>query len=236
MRAVNLISKDTNRGSRMPSALLLVAALAPILAIGIVAGGYSYEHGKVAKSQDELASIRAQVVAAQPGHPGNDSPGARCARHRNRRAPRLARWGAREPLCALPDACCPRTHPALRRVADIPEPGIADARRQAAAGSGCDDRIDDHDDDHDHCCPRPPGRAHGEPERVDDRWLHLLAAVGRPAPDAARPLPMLSNVALTSSTALASTAPATGGLAPPGLQPRTRPRRRASCSSQSAPR
>ena len=40
MRAVNLISKDTNRGSRMPSVLLLVAALAPILAIGIVAGGY----------------------------------------------------------------------------------------------------------------------------------------------------------------------------------------------------
>ena len=183
MRAVNLISKDTNRGR--PHAfrpLLLVAALAPILAIGIVAGGYRYEHSKVAKSQDELASIRAQVAAAQPVTRATTLPQlaalvtATDARRASLDGALANRFALYPTLVALArilpsDVWLTSLNLASPTPADAPLPPPAATTTTTTTTTTTAQPV------------APPG----EPERVDDRRFHLLAAIGRQAPDAARP-------------------------------------------------
>jgi hypothetical protein len=51
-----------------PSPLVVGAALAPIAAIGIVAAGYSHEHGGAQKAQTRLAAVQAEVAALPAAH------------------------------------------------------------------------------------------------------------------------------------------------------------------------
>ena len=68
MRPVNLMTKDTTSGRSLPPVGLILAGAAPIVAIGVVAVGYSFTHGTVQKDQDQLAAVQAQVAAIPVAH------------------------------------------------------------------------------------------------------------------------------------------------------------------------
>ena len=63
MRPVNLMKSETSGGRGLPPVSVLLACLAPIVAIGIVLAAYSYEQGTVTKSKDNLAAAQARVAA-----------------------------------------------------------------------------------------------------------------------------------------------------------------------------
>ena len=202
MRAVNLISKDTNRGHRMPSALLLVAALAPILAIGLVAGRLSLR-ARQGRERPGRARVDSRPGRRGPaGHPGDDSPAARRAHQCNRFAPRLARWGAREPLCALPNARRPRAHFALRRVADVVEPGVADPADKPLPPPAATTTTTTATT----TTAKPAAPQVNLNALTIGGFTYSQRSVARLLTQLAL-LPMLSNVALTSSTALACHGP-----------------------------
>jgi Tfp pilus assembly protein PilN len=68
MRPVNLMTKDATSGRSLPPVGLILAGAAPIVAIGVVAVGYSFTHGTVQKDQDQLAAVQAQVAAIPVAH------------------------------------------------------------------------------------------------------------------------------------------------------------------------
>ncbi len=64
MRAVNLLPKDTGRSQRsLPSPWVLLAALAPVVAIGLVYLGYSIEHSSLANKRSELSAVDFRLAA-----------------------------------------------------------------------------------------------------------------------------------------------------------------------------
>ena len=66
MRAVNLVPKNEGRGARsMPSPWVLVAAIAPVLAIVIVVLAYSHEQSGVQAKQAELNAVQTRLAALQ---------------------------------------------------------------------------------------------------------------------------------------------------------------------------
>ncbi len=66
MRAVNLNPKNEGRGaSNLPSPWILVAALAPILAIVLVILLYSHEQTKVQGKQAELTAVQKRLDTLQ---------------------------------------------------------------------------------------------------------------------------------------------------------------------------
>jgi Tfp pilus assembly protein PilN len=67
MRAVNLLPKDLPRTrTARPSAPVIIAAAAPVLAACAVFVGYSYEHSPLAKKERRLDAVKAQVAALPP--------------------------------------------------------------------------------------------------------------------------------------------------------------------------
>ena len=63
MRPVNLMKSETSSSRGLPPVSVLLACLAPIVAIGIVIAAYSHEQGTVTKSKDNLAVVQARVAA-----------------------------------------------------------------------------------------------------------------------------------------------------------------------------
>ncbi len=64
MRAVNLLpSNESATRRRMPNPWVWVAALAPILAFGLIYYGYSSAHSSVQKKQSELTAANAHLAA-----------------------------------------------------------------------------------------------------------------------------------------------------------------------------
>ena len=68
MRPVNLMTKDAASSRSLPPVGTILAGAAPIVAIGVVAVGYSLTHGTVKKDQDRLAAVQAQVAALPVAH------------------------------------------------------------------------------------------------------------------------------------------------------------------------
>jgi Tfp pilus assembly protein PilN len=68
MRPVNLMTKDAANGRSLPPVGMILAGAAPIVAIGVVAVGYSLTHGTVQKDQGRLAAVQAQVAALPVAH------------------------------------------------------------------------------------------------------------------------------------------------------------------------
>jgi Tfp pilus assembly protein PilN len=63
MRAINLLPNDTARSRRgLPSPWVLLAAAAPVVAIGLVYFGYSQEHATVVSRRAELQTVFTQVA------------------------------------------------------------------------------------------------------------------------------------------------------------------------------
>jgi Tfp pilus assembly protein PilN len=85
MRPVNLMRNDRAQTRGLPPVAVMVAAIAPIAAIAIVAAGYSYEHGKVQKSESRLAAVQAEIAAIPPRHTPSTSVLASIATARNGR-------------------------------------------------------------------------------------------------------------------------------------------------------
>ncbi len=74
MRAVNLLPKDTGRTRRsLPSPWILVAALAPVVAIGLVYLGYSIEHSSLVNKRSELSAVDDRLAALTAHNANNQA-------------------------------------------------------------------------------------------------------------------------------------------------------------------
>ena len=112
MRPVNLMKSETSSSRRLPPVSVLLAALAPVVAIGIVIAAYSYEQGTVTKSKDNLAAAQALVVASRtPARSASPSllrsrpkamRGAPPSTRRSPIASRSTRLSLRSPACSRP--------------------------------------------------------------------------------------------------------------------------------------
>jgi Tfp pilus assembly protein PilN len=71
MRAVNLLPRDAGqRTTSLPSTAVLVGICAGVLVIGGLGGDFLLQSGKVAKEQQQLTSLQAQVRALPPAPAG----------------------------------------------------------------------------------------------------------------------------------------------------------------------
>ena len=94
MRPVNLMTKDAASSRSLPPVGTILAGAAPIVAIGVVAVGYSLTHGTVKKDQDRLAAVQAQVAALPVAHSTTSAFAALSVESNSRRSSRHGTGGS----------------------------------------------------------------------------------------------------------------------------------------------